>query len=149
MRLAAVDKVPWDYVAVLSVLTGALLFVLTTGLRIAAEGQTEKAAWESTDRGNLPQRGVRGPWTEWGRNREVPDEAMYATRRRRASARNVRKVDTVSNGTREFSRRHFLQGAGVFGAGVLGAAALGGCAPQTQQTTAAGEGDDLAATGDA
>lgn len=64
------------------------------------------------------------------------------------SARNVRKVDTVSNGTREFSRRHFLQGAGVFGAGVLGAAALGGCAPQTQQTTAAGEGDDLAATGE-
>ena len=43
MRLAAVDKVPWDYVAVLSVLTGALLFVLTTGLRIAAEVQI--VAW--------------------------------------------------------------------------------------------------------
>lgn len=48
MRLAAVDKVPWDYVAVLSVLTGALLFVLTTGLRIAAEVQivgVENVTW--------------------------------------------------------------------------------------------------------
>jgi len=48
MRLAAADKVPWDYVAVLSVLTGALLFVLTTGLRIAAEVQivgVENVTW--------------------------------------------------------------------------------------------------------
>ena len=48
MRLATVDKVPWDYVAVLSVLTGALLFVLTTGLRIAAEVQivgVENVTW--------------------------------------------------------------------------------------------------------
>lgn len=38
-RLASVDKVPWDYVVLLALLTGATLFVLAVPLRIIAEIQ--------------------------------------------------------------------------------------------------------------
>ena len=59
MRLATVDKVPRDYVAVLSFLSGALLFVLTTGLRIAAEVQIVGVENETPPRTGARAGGVK------------------------------------------------------------------------------------------
>ncbi len=47
-RYAEVDRIPWDYVAVFALLMGAVLGVLTCGMRILAEVQivgVENVAW--------------------------------------------------------------------------------------------------------